>query len=189
MKRSLRLLSRTSLTTSNRRRSSPAAFWEAMMEQMCCQLDKNVPLPPCVEPATVTFIRTYGCNDDEIPSSIGRKNFTINVSTQRGTQWSPESLSGNDEDNSKANILLTPAASAKYASGRESDEEELRIPNTNEFCTDGPVHKSPEFHKTLRACIRQLDKGEEELNQAIEVYKKASWRTPTKDNTKSPTPS
>jgi hypothetical protein len=23
-------------------------FWEARMEQMCCQLDKNVALPPCI---------------------------------------------------------------------------------------------------------------------------------------------
>ena len=124
------------------------------MEQMCCQLDKNVILPPCVEPATIKFIRTYGCNDDEIPSSVGRKDFTIDVPTQRGTQWSPESLSGDDEDDSKANILLTPTASAKCASGCKSDEEELRIPYANELCTDGPVHKLPEFHKTLRACIR-----------------------------------
>jgi hypothetical protein len=53
------------------------AFWGARMEQMCCQLNKNVPLHPCVEPATITFIRTYGCDDNEIPSSVGRKNFTI----------------------------------------------------------------------------------------------------------------
>jgi hypothetical protein len=44
------------------------AFWGAWMEQMCYQCDKNVPLPPCFETATVTFIRTYGCNDNEIPS-------------------------------------------------------------------------------------------------------------------------
>jgi hypothetical protein len=81
---------------------------------------------------------------------------------------------------------LTPAASAKCASNRESDEEELRIPYANELCTDGPVHKLPEFHKTLRACVRQLDKGEEELDQAIEVYKNPSCRTPMKDS-KSPT--
>jgi exonuclease VII small subunit len=38
----------------------------------------------------------------------------------------------------------------------------------------------------LRACIRQLDKGEEELDKTIEVYKNASWRTPMKDPTKKP---
>jgi hypothetical protein len=77
-----------------------------------------------------------------------------------------------------------PAASAKCASGHVSDEEELRIPYANELelCTDRPVHKLPAFHKTLRACIRQLDRGEEELDQAIEVYKNASWRMPTKDS-------
>jgi hypothetical protein len=45
------------------------------------------------------------------------------------------------------------------ASSRESDEE-LRIPYANELSTDGPIQKMPKFHKTLRACIRQLNKKE-----------------------------
>jgi hypothetical protein len=61
------------------------AFWGARMEQMCCQLNKDVALPPCIEPVAHEFIRTYGCDDDEIPSSI------IDVPTQTDTQWrSPE---------------------------------------------------------------------------------------------------
>jgi hypothetical protein len=45
-----------------------------------------------------------------------------------------ESLSGDEEDDSKANILLAQAASAKCASSHEMDED-LRIPNDNELST------------------------------------------------------
>jgi exonuclease VII small subunit len=158
------------------------AFWGARMEQMCCQLDKDVALPPCVEPVAHLFMSTYGCDDDEIPSSIGRENFIIDVPTQTGTQWSPESLSGDEEDDSKAAAIILKrqaVASAKCASGRESDED-LRIPYANELATDGPVYKSPEFHRTLRASLTQLDKGEVELDEAFELYRNASWRTPPK---------
>jgi hypothetical protein len=101
------------------------------MEYICYQIDKNVALPPCIKPVAQDFMRTYGCDDDEIPSSTGRENFTIDVPTQGGTQWSPESLSGKEEnDSKKANILLIQAVSAKCARGHESDQE-LRIPYAN----------------------------------------------------------
>jgi hypothetical protein len=44
----------------------PDAFWGARMEQMCSQLDKDVALPPCIGPVTHDFMRTHGCDDDEI---------------------------------------------------------------------------------------------------------------------------
>jgi hypothetical protein len=120
-------------------------------------------------------------DDDEIPSSIGKENITINVPTQRGTQWSPESLSGDKDDDSKANIVAAQTASAKPASGRESNEE-IRIPYANELSTDGPVYKSPEFHRSWKACITQLDIGEKELDIALEEYANASWRLPSMKN-------
>jgi hypothetical protein len=49
------------------------AFWGARMEQMCCQLDKNVAMTCCIEPAAHNFVRTYVCNYDEIPSSVRRR--------------------------------------------------------------------------------------------------------------------
>jgi hypothetical protein len=123
-------------------------------------------------------MRTHGCDNDEIPSSVGRENLTMDASTQRGTQWSPESLSGDEDDDSKANILLPKGAWTKCVSGSESDEE-VRIPYVDELSTDGPVHKTPGFHRSLRACIRKLDQGEKELDEAIEEYQNTSWRTPS----------
>jgi hypothetical protein len=152
-------------------------FWAARMEQMCCQLDKDVALPPCVLEIAHVFIKTNGCDDDEIPSSVGRENLTIETPTQRGTQWSDESLSGDEDDDSKANVLLRNLASAKK-------DEEIRLPYADDLCTDGPVYKSPEFHRSLRACITKLDEGGKEFDQAMEEYKNASWRTPSA--TKSP---
>ncbi len=52
-------------------------------------------------------------DDDEIPSSIGKENITINVPTQRGTQWSPESLSDVDDEEK---MVAASAKSAKSVS-------------------------------------------------------------------------
>jgi hypothetical protein len=108
-------------------------YWKAKSQQICCKLDVTVRLPECIEKVAHDFIRANGYSDDEIPAAYcDGGGCTINVPTQRGTQWSPESLSDVDHEEKMVAASTKSAKSvsasksvSNYKSDNEDDEKML----------------------------------------------------------------
>ena len=159
------------------------AYWRACRERYCCHLDDTVRLPGCVESIVHDFIKVYGSEDDDIPAAYCGRGGIIFVpkevvATQRGTQGSPETLSG-DEDATKSLVPWSPVASANYATTPQSDGSKPLPVVTGMKALD---------FRNLKAVIIQFDEEEkqfdEEYQGALEAYQNASWRSPKKHSEK-----